>query len=287
MNDVLDLRLCSRINLHNKEKENLSEHIRDGLSFLEKSGFDAADFTMKLIEPLGSEWQKCIEVAKADATSLGIKFEICHLPFSLKICKDPSLLPKFVFDMHNAIDAAATLGVSYSVLHPGTITLPLSDYDRVAQYDAVMAHLAPFAEHADRVGVRLCLENMPVVHENYPTHRYCQDPDELCDVADALGIDVCWDFGHANIAGLKQSDALGFIGKRLKAVHVNDNCGIGDDHIPPFMGTIDWRDAALGLANIGYTGLFNYEIATDKIPSAAKESFANYLREAAKEIMRF
>ena len=106
-------------------------------------------------------------------------------------------------------------------------------------------------------------------------------------MADALGIDVCWDFGHANIgARMKQSDALAVVGKRLKAVHVNDNLAWGDDHVPPFCGTVDWKDAMRGLSAIGYSGLFNYELA-GRHPSASRGAFADYLRTSAEVLMGF
>ena len=50
--------------------------------------------------------------------------------------------------------------------------------------------------------MNILVENMCVVHNNYLVHRYCQTPDEFCDIADALGIGVCWGFGHANMRGI-------------------------------------------------------------------------------------
>ena len=282
---MLDLRFCSRINLHYPQNATIDDEIKIGLAFLKKSGFDAADFTMKFIEPLGDNWQECIDNAIVSSTETGLNFEVCHLPFSLKISYDETLLPKFNKDMFNAIDAAARLKVNYAVLHPNAVTVPSDCFDKKYWYDTVMSHLSPFAERAQKQGVHLCVENTALFHESYPTKRYCQTPEELCDIADALDIGICWDFGHANLCGLKQSDALRYIGKRLKTVHINDNRAITDDHVPPFLGTIDWTDVALGLKSIGYSGLFNYEITTDKIPRGARESFAQYLMDAGKSIL--
>jgi sugar phosphate isomerase/epimerase len=141
--------------------------------------------------------------------------------------------------------------------------------------------------YGDKVGVKIAVENMRVVHNSYPTHRYCQDPDELCEVADALGASVCWDFGHANLGGLCQSEALRYLGNRVKVLHVNDNTRADDDHLPPFIGNIDWKDAMKGLSEIGFTGLFNYEIETKRIPKELRDPFADYLVEAAREIISY
>ena len=281
------MRLCSRINLNYSKNESISEGVTGGLAYLKSKGFDAADFTMKLIEPLGENWQDCIEKVVSDSEKIGIRFEISHLPFNLKTATDPSFLPKFEKDVICAIDASKMLGVDYAVIHPNTVTVPAEDFNRRKSYDSVMRHLSPFAEYANKVGVKIAVENMRVVHEKYSTHRYCQDPDELCEVSDALGCCVCWDFGHANIGGLCQSQAIRYIGKRLKVLHVNDNTGTDDDHLPPFVGKIDWRDAMKGLSDIGFSGLFNYEIATSNIPEALRDSFADYLVRCAREIISY
>ena len=244
-------------------------------------GFDSADFSLESLGMAAEGWQVIAEKALDDAREIGIQIEQCHLPYSANVC--------YPFDekMHRAIDAASFLGVDYAVLHPNTATLPMEEYDRKAQYDLVMRHLAPFVEHGNRVGLKIVVENLREVHGNTPAHRYCQEPDELCDIADALGIGVCWDFGHAHISGVKQSEALAYVGKRLKAIHVNDNFADGDIHIPPFMGTLDWRDAMHGLALAGYEGLFNYELNTGRIPTGMKMQYAKYIIAAAHELMSY
>ena len=279
-------RLSSTLNLHFCPKDNLQDFIKQGFSFMKQQGFDAVDFPMSILENEGANWPKYVEITKRYAQEYDIHPEICHLPYSTAICKNPDLLPAFNEKVHHAIDAAAALGVSYAVLHPNTTTLLMEEYDRTEQYDSVMNHLAPFVEHANKVGVKLAAENMRLVHSHLPVHRYCQNPDELCDITDALGISVCWDFGHAHVSGVKQSDGLSYIGSRLKVLHINDNKAYGDDHLPPFIGTLDWKDAMYGLASTGFDGLFNFEMTTNHLPAEMRELFAQYLVNAARELMK-
>ena len=281
------LRISSKNNLHFCSKQDVSEYIRQGLIFQKKTGFDAADFSMDLIEPLGPAWEPCIEKAIADSQSIGLRFEVCHLPYSVKLGRNPEEDARFDTKMYYAIDAAACLGVDYAVVHPNTTTLPMENFNRREQYDSVMAHLTPYVEYASKKGVNIVVENMRMVPKHFPVHRYCQDPEELCEIADALGVGVCWDFGHANIGKQKQSESLEYIGSRLKVLHVNDNLGHGDDHVPPFCGTVDWKDAMEGLNAIGFNGLFNYEVQADRIPASVRESFAEYLVRAAREIISY
>ncbi|MBE6597066.1 MAG: sugar phosphate isomerase/epimerase [Ruminococcaceae bacterium] len=282
------LRVSSPLTLHYHSKEDVSEYIRAGLCFHKEMGFEAADIGVSIFGLNSDDRMAKVERAIADSEEIGIKFEVCHLPFiGGGGAKDEAYMTAFNTAMHNGIDVAAALGVDYAVMHPNATTISMKSFNRKEQYDLVMNHLAPFAEHAAKVGLNVVVENMRVFPGPMLSHRYCQDPDELCDVADALGIGVCWDFGHANISGIKQSEGIAYVGKRLKMVHVNDNGAIDDEHIPPFMGNVDWRDAMHGLALVGYEGLFNFELSTAKLPESVRRSFASYMIDASKELMSY
>ena len=283
-----NLRISSTLNLHCYSRENVADYIRVGMEFLKNNGFDAGDFGTSMLDLSSDTWRSDVEKTLTASAEIGINFEISHLPFVRGGgLNDEAYMAEFDKKMKNAIDASALLGVKYSVLHPNAATVPMKAFERRAQYDAVIGHVAPYVEYAEKVGLKLVIENMRVINGMRLSHRYCQDPDELCEVADALGIGVCWDFGHANISGIKQSEGLAYVGKRLKVVHVNDNSGIDDDHVAPFMGNVDWRDAMHGLALAEFDGLFNYEINTGRLPASTRESFAKYLIDVARELTSY
>ncbi len=268
-------------------KWDILSYIESGTKFHREMGFDGIDFPMTYIETLGENWGECIDHALRCAEQEGRRIVQCHLPFSVSISTNPEELPAFNQKMHHAIDAASRLGADYAVLHPNAISLPMEQYSRQEQKDTVLSHLGPFVDHAERVGVKVVIENMRAVPSHTPSHRYCQEPDELCEIADALGIGVCWDFGHANTTGIKQSEALAYIGDRLKVVHINDNHGDQDEHLPPFCGTVDWKDAMAGLAAIGFSGPLNYELSIAKIPPALRKAFVQYIRETAEVLKQY
>jgi sugar phosphate isomerase/epimerase len=50
-------------------------------------------------------------------------------------------------------------------------------------------------------------------------------------------------------------------GERLKALHIADNLGTNDDHMLPYgKGTLGWSEIMVALREVGYSGLFNYEV---------------------------
>ena len=282
------LTVSSTFNLFYSGSEDRSERIRDGLKFFGDHGFGAAEIGAESFDLLGDGWRAQVEAVAEDSKRMGVTFTTAHLPFlGGGGAKDEEFMKMFDTKMRNAIEAMALLGVNYAVMHPNAPTVPLKKFSRQEQYDSVMNHLSPYVEYADKVGLSVVVENMRVISGMRLSHRYCQDPDELCDIADALGVGVCWDFGHANISGLKQSEALAYVGKRLKAIHVNDNSGIDDDHVAPFMGNVDWRDAMHGLKLTEYNGTFNFEVSTKAIPKDLRSSFADYLMNASRELISY
>ena len=282
------LKVSSSLQLHSFPKDNFAEYVTKGLEFHKRMGFEAAN--LDLINPIfdADGWQPIIEKIHEASLENEIDIKIAHLPFAGgSVQKNEEFLAKLHDKICRAADAAVMLGVDHAVMHAVVPTLPMKTFNRAEQYDLVMKNLSPIVEYANKIGLDVVLENMRITPHFIASHRYCQDPEDLCRVADALGIGVCWDFGHANINGGKQSEGLAYIGKRLKVIHVNDNGGFEDDHLLPFMGNIDWKDAMHGLALAEFDGLFNYEIATAKWPSEVREQTATYLLKVADVLMSY
>mgnify|MGYP006340743297 FL=1 len=52
--------------------------------------------------------------------------------------------------------------------------------------------------------------------------------------------DALLDTGHAHVNGWDLAKVVQDLGPRLKACHVHDNSGKGDEHLPVGQGTIAW-----------------------------------------------
>lgn len=250
---------------------------------LKNIGFEGIDFDTTLLGRVKKDREQIFDSVSKLAKSIGLEFIQCHLPFVPQSngVPDGDSFNKTVF---SALDVAAGLGIKYAVMHPNTSSVPLDEYDRSAEYDKVMTFFEPFVEYANKVGVNMVIENMRSVQKQKPTHRYCASPDELCEIADAFGIGVCWDTGHANITGLCQSDALKYVGDRLKVLHLNDNFGDDDIHIAPFLGSIDWKDVMSGLRAINYSGALNFEVLSGKLPADCRLEYGKFVFETARKV---
>jgi len=278
-------RVSSQISLVGGSREDMLAYVKSGIELNAKLGLDAFDIDTELILRF-DDIERGVDEIKTAAYRHGKRFELCHLPFGITPATFDERIESFTVKMHRAIDAAAQLGVDFAVLHPLGATVPAEEYDAEADRSKCLRFLEPFAEHAVKVGLNICVENMRLVKPSeFEPRRYGAAVEEVCELADTLGAGICWDFGHANITGLKQSEALEYVGGRLKMLHINDNFGLGDIHLAPFMGNIDWADAMHGVAMSGFTGLINYEVSAKRMPADLREVFGRYLTDAAQKLI--
>ena len=153
----------------------------------------------------------------------------------------------------------------------------------IREYRA-LGYLTPLAHIAVESGVGMAIENM-VDRVLVPFRRYCSTAENLRTVIDSVRVTVsdpgrigaCLDTGHANACGLDHYAAVKVLGSRLKMLHVNDNGGLADDHIPPFTGTVKWDRLMQGLKEIGFPGDLNYEVRSSTIPGDAVEARVAYV----------
>ena len=281
------LRISSSINLHSGSRENPIDYFAQGLSFMKNMGFDAADMPAFFFYALESspKPEAVVETIHRAAQEAGIRVELCHLPFNPKADATAEDIEHYKLSMRKAMDNAKLLDVDYAVVHPHVPIYPIDEYDEKKQHETVMELLTPLAEYAAKIGLTIVVENMRNVRGPENIRRYCSTPEELCAVVDPLGLGVCWDFGHAHLRDVLPSEWLGYMGKRIKMLHVHDNFPYHDAHLAPFMGRVNWEDDMQGLKAIGYQGLFNYEIATHHIPAPAREDYARLLVKTANTLL--
>lgn len=156
--------------------------------------------------------------------------------------------------MRRSLRAAEIMCVPVMVFHPYTLKTHLG-VNCTKSRRISLELFKRYGEVCSRIGTRIAIENMPT-----GPFSCADDLMELVDTLNDPIFGTCWDFGHAQIAGVDQCASLRVLGKKLYALHVHDNLGVNDDHLLPFLGHIPWEDVMHTLKEIGYEGNLTYEI---------------------------
>lgn len=208
------------------------------------------------------DWETYVEELASIGRGFGIEFTQSHLPYYDIFgpnSDDKTLLMEEL--IRRSIIASGMLGVKWAVTHPGTVYT--AGHDAHASLEQNLIYYRRHLKTAVEAGVGIALEN-DFEYRSAPYQRiFAASVEELCALCDAFSsshMGICYDFGHANLTGGFHRQNLALIGKRLKAVHVQDNDGTKDQHLMPFFGEINWAEAMEGLAECGYDGDLTYEI---------------------------
>lgn len=271
--------------------------ILESMKRLKAVGFDAADLNLtdagkSFFSIAKDDWREWAERVAALSEALKLPLTQSHPPFYNALIPENEKAAVWEPMIKRAIEVSGMTGVRWAVMHPGTYPDDTADFKESKRRN--YEYFMPYLELAERVGCGIAIENM-ADDVRAPGHRrpncsYCATYVELCDLVDSLrapNAGICWDFGHANLMGIDQRQALRVMGKRLKATHVADNSGIRDDHILPLMGTIDWRSILPVLAEIGYTGDLTFEIhnATSRLPDFLVDDMAAMCEKTGRYLL--
>ncbi len=77
---------------------------------------------------------------------------------------------------------------------------------------------------------------------------------------------LCYDSGHDFVWSGKPYDLLKRYGDRLFAVHLHDNRGREDEHLPIGEGDVNWETVRQGIGDSAYAGSFTLEGDSAVIP---------------------
>ena len=255
---------------------NICNHVRwtterytseEAIRAIAEAGFGAVDLDMAFwglsTDPMaGDDWKDWVLRQKACAEEVGLSFSQGHAHFyGNEHCEQLSE------EEHEAraktilrdIEGAGICKVGWLVMHPESYCDGVW-YSRKLSMEKNVEQFRRYGEAAARHGVGIAVENMFI--RKLPC--FGASSDDLIELVDRLGDDklfgICWDTGHGNLNQVDQAEAVRCMGKRLKALHVNDNHGQRDEHILPYQGKILWEPFLEALGEVGYEGDFTFEI---------------------------
>ena len=123
-----------------------------------------------------------------------------------------------------------------------------------------------------KAGYKLALELLP---------RTClgNTAAELLAILDGFGDEfgVCLDVNHLMGRIRELPDETRLLGDRLLSLHISDYDGVDECHFMPGTQNIDWPPFIKALTDIGYDGVFNYEMRLKGSPAdRVRDTIANF-----------
>src|SRR5499427_4671822 len=152
-------------------------------------------------------------------------------------------------ELKRVIDVADDLSYARLILHMGGSRETADPRKRDAAFSS-LEHLVLHARHA---GVTICVENTLSEMGNPEYLRAFVDETRLA------GLRFNFDIGHAHLAEFPEEERLeksfAPIKELVSSVHLHDNHGEKDEHLPPYDGSIHWAGAIKLLKSASQDGL--------------------------------
>ena len=176
--------------------------------------------------------------------------------------------------MQKSLDLYSVLEPGVFVVHPGTFSdggfkknklvhqASLERWGAEETHRRVVENLRWFGDRAAEKGIRLAVENI------YGGRFYSQI-DELIQLVEEVSRDnvgFCLDVGHANIDGVDIPSAVQRMGRKLYEIHLHDNDGKKDQHLPIGFGIVNWIEVIEALNSIRYPGAATFEFFRWPLP---------------------
>ena len=234
------------------------------VKFLSDVGFDGIDMSFENILRFDDSVRHVLYSIAKGAAIHNIELSACHLSFYMPDPNSPEFKTRYMDEIKKGIDCASFMGISLAAIHPVAYHSNAHSFEDWLIKN--VEFLCPVVEYANKMGVMLCIENMPSENESASNHLYGSKAEEISLLAKIFGHKTCFDFGHANITGLDIPKEIVTLSDTLGLIHVHDNNGKIDNHLVPFDGNINWRDAMSALKRSGYSGPFDLEIRTSHMP---------------------
>lgn len=234
---------------------------------LHRAGFRYIDLDMYFFTPsspyMSDDWKSAVQLLKDEADRLQIKFVQAHSQGGNAFRDDADHVDFLVRSTQRSIEICHELGISNTVVHPGCAD-GVSKEEWFERNRAFYQKLFPYME---AYGVNVLIENATDV--NTKGKYWASTGKEMVEFlryVDHPLLHACWDTGHGNCEGPQYNEILD-LGKELYAIHYNDNRGKGDDHVIPYLGTLNNDEILNALIDVGYKGYFTLEATSSTVPA--------------------
>ena len=225
------------------------------LDIIQKSGFEMIEI---------SRHQKNILDRESQIRASGLKVWSIHGLLGSHAASDSPAERQATLDQEfRRLDDTACFAPCPYVVH---YTNRVNDPQAAKNYHNTIERLY---ERSSQLGFNLAVETAPYkpqINERYP------DSKEISDFVRSFGmkdLNMTIDINHSNIHE-DIIDVCNNCNAIIANVHISDNHGEWEDHLPPGEGIIDFPAVNAALIKNGYTGPFNLEFHLADAPSVDK-----------------
>lgn len=261
-----------------------SRPIFDVLEEIRDHGFDSIEVCSF---PAHLDYHNRADVARAGdrLRELGMRAVSFHAPFAEHIditALDAAARAEAVHELVTACEAAAVMGATNMVLHPGP-----ERAGRPPEHE-FLDRMRHAAESLNIVAERCCKLRVHLVLENMLPHLlfgHINDMLYLLGSIRTCEVGTCLDTGHAFLAG-ELGTVIHKLSGHLHLVHINDNRGDRDEHLAPGEGHIDWPYVMHELRRCHFNGTLILELSSrenEAVPAMLKR--ARWARDYLENLM--
>ena len=229
------------------------------------AGFRYVDLDMYTFTPasvyMSDGWRDAVQALKREADALGMKFVQAHSQGGNPLDGDADKV-KFILDATvRSIEICHELGIPNTVVHCGFG----KGLDRDGWFEKNREFYKKLYPAMEKHGVNVLIENS--TRSNMGDMYFCNNGRDMRDFLEYLDhpmMHACWDTGHGNCEGGQYGEIM-TLGDELYAIHYNDNHGQRDEHLMPYLGTLNHDEIMNALIDSRYKGYFTLEASSSLI----------------------
>lgn len=183
---------------------------------------------------------------------------ICHMPTFVSLGDlSPHIREGSIIEVVGGMEAAAALGAQKITLHPPFFS-GMGRYAREASIEVMLESLDFLTAKAYEYGLEVCLENL-AGRDN----ELGSNPESMTELLERYpDASMTFDIAHAFVQGGHAAIERFFelCHERIRHIHISDNWGHSDDHLPLGAGGLDLPAIAGLLQKYGYDDTITLEV---------------------------
>ncbi len=214
--------------------------------------------------------KKSREIAKNNNIHLNL-----HVPYFLPVASLISEISEATLKfIKQEVVLANQLGAKRITLHSGKMEVPRVPTAVIKNFEVFIRNLKKIVGFSKKYSIKVGVEN------TFSEGGICRTAEELLKVTDlAKEAGIVFDCGHVNVIGENLIKYFKKVRNRVVNVHISDNNGKIDEHLPLGMGNINFKKLFKEFKKTNYYGPFILEVFPSENVLRAKNTFLKIWNE--------